>query len=73
MIEIILIPIPIMIFKPWLRTVKCWLLIFKRREGIQFLPVVVETLGGWQEGAVKQVKKLAAARARHSIQEEEAL
>jgi hypothetical protein len=42
-----------------------------RLEGIQFLPVVVETLGGWHEGAVKQVKKLAAARARHSGQEEE--
>ena len=41
-----------------------------RLEGIQFLPVVVETLGGWDESAVKQVKKLAAARARHSGQEE---
>ena len=42
-----------------------------RQEGIQFLPVVVETLGGWHIGAENQVKKLAAAKARHSGQEEE--
>ena len=42
-----------------------------RQEGIVFLPVVVETLGGWHQGAVQQVKKLAGAKARHTGQEEE--
>ena len=42
-----------------------------RHEGIKFLPIVMETLGGWHRDAEKQVKKLAAAKARHSGQEEE--
>ena len=42
-----------------------------RKEGIKFLPVVIETLGGWHQGAVEQVKKLASAKARHSGQEDE--
>ena len=42
-----------------------------QREGIKFLPIVVETLGGWHQGAEQQVKKLAGAKARHSGQEEE--
>ena len=42
-----------------------------RRQGIKFLPVVVETLGGWHQGAEQEVKKLAGAKARHTGQEEE--
>ena len=42
-----------------------------QREGIKFLPIVIESLGGWHQGAEQQVKKLAGAKARHSGQEEE--
>ena len=35
-----------------------------RQEGIVFLPMPVETLGGWHEEAANQVKKLAVAKAR---------
>ena len=41
-----------------------------RREGIVFIPLPVETLGGWHEQATIQVKKLASALARHTGQEE---
>ena len=34
-----------------------------RKEGIKFLPIVMETLGGWHRDAEKQVRKLAAAAA----------
>ena len=42
-----------------------------RREGIVFLPLVVESLGGWHKVAEREVKKLAAAKARQGGQEEE--
>ena len=35
-------------------------------QGIAFLPLVVESLGGWDERAVQQVKKLTSALARNS-------
>ena len=37
-----------------------------RRQGIAFLPLVAETFGGWHTGAQREVKKLAAAFARHT-------
>ncbi len=40
------------------------------REGIVFLPLAAESLGGWHPVAVQQVDKLAAALARHSGEEE---
>ena len=36
------------------------------RQGIVFLPLAVESLGAWYPLAVKEVKKLASAKARHS-------
>ena len=36
------------------------------RQGIVFLPLAVESLGAWHPLAVKEVKKLASAKARHS-------
>ena len=41
-----------------------------RRQGIAFLPFVAETFGGWHPDAMKDVKKLGAALARHTGQEE---
>ena len=41
-----------------------------RRQGIAFLPIVAETFGGWHPDAKKEVKKLGAALARHTGQEE---
>ena len=41
-----------------------------RRQGITLMPVVVESLGGWGEGAVRVVRRLAGALARHTGQEE---
>ena len=41
-----------------------------RLEGMVFTPLVAETLGGWHESAVEQVKKLGSALARHTGQEE---
>ena len=38
--------------------------------GIAFLPLVAESFGGWHSGAVREVKKLGAALARHTGQEE---
>ena len=40
-------------------------------QGIAFLPLAVESFGGWHQGAVREVKKLTAALARHSGQDEE--
>ena len=37
-----------------------------RREGISFIPMPWETLGGWHEETVAQVKKLASAQARQT-------
>ena len=42
-----------------------------RRQGITLMPVVVESLGGWGEEAVRVVRRLAGALARHTGQEEE--
>ena len=42
-----------------------------RRQGIAFLPLAVESLGGWHKGAEQEVKKLGAALARHTGQDEE--
>ena len=39
-------------------------------QGLAFLPMAVESFGGWEERAVKQVRKLASALARQSGQEE---
>ena len=41
-----------------------------RRQGIAFLPLVAESFGGWHSGAVREVKKLGAALARHTGQDE---
>ena len=41
-----------------------------RREGMVFIPLVVETLGGWEEQADVQIKRLGAALARQTGQEE---
>ena len=41
-----------------------------RRQGIAFLPLVVESLGGWHGGAEREVKKITAAMARNTGQEE---
>ena len=41
-----------------------------RRQGIAFLPMVVETFGGWHPDAKREVKKLGAALARHTGQDE---
>ena len=41
-----------------------------REQGIVFLPLAVETLGGLHKTAVQQMKRMAAALARHTGQEE---
>ena len=41
------------------------------REGISFIPLPVETLGGWHKKAVEQLRKLARAQARSSGKEED--
>ena len=41
-----------------------------RRQGIAFLPMAAESLGGWHGVAEAEVKKLGAALARNSGQEE---
>ena len=40
-------------------------------QGISFLPVAVESLGGWHKCAITEVKNLGSAKARH-IGEDEA-
>ena len=40
------------------------------RQGITFLPIAVESLGAWHPQAVKEIKKLASAKARHTGEEE---
>ena len=40
------------------------------RQGITFLPVVLESLGGFHRVASREVKKLASALARHTGDEE---
>ena len=41
-----------------------------RREGIAFLPLAVESFGGWHSAAEAEVRKLGAALARQNGQEE---
>lgn len=41
-----------------------------RAQGIAFLPMVAESLGGWHSAAEREVRKLGAALARHTGQEE---
>ena len=41
-----------------------------RRQGIKFIPLAVESLGGWHELAVAEIRKLAAALARETGQED---
>ena len=41
-----------------------------RRQGIAFLPMAAESLGGWHGIAEREVRKLGAALARHTGQEE---
>ena len=39
-------------------------------EGIVFVPLALESLGGWHKAAIREVKKLGGALARHSGAEE---
>ena len=39
-------------------------------EGISFIPMVVETLGSWEEGAGQVIKRLGQALARSTCQED---
>ena len=41
-----------------------------RRQGIAFLPLAVESFGGWHSAVLGEVKKLGAALARQTGQEE---
>ena len=41
-----------------------------RRQGIAFIPLVAESFGGWHTAAEREVRKLGAALARHTGQEE---
>ena len=41
-----------------------------RQQGIAFLPLAAESLGGWHQVAEREVKKLAAALARNTGQPE---
>ena len=41
-----------------------------RRQGIFFLPMALESLGGWHDVAVEQVRKLGGALAQHTGEEE---
>ena len=42
-----------------------------QRQGVAFLPIVVESYGGWHETAVREVERLGAALARQSGQDED--
>ena len=41
-----------------------------RAQGIAFLPIVAETFGGWHNAADREMRKLGAALARHTGQDE---
>ena len=41
-----------------------------KAEGKTFMPLVVETLGGWEEGAAKVIKSLGQSLARSTGQED---
>ena len=40
------------------------------QQGITFIPVVAESMGGWHKVALEQLRKLGSALARHTGQEE---
>ena len=40
------------------------------QQGIAFIPIVAESMGGWHKVALEQLKKLGSALARHTGQEE---
>ena len=42
-----------------------------RRQGIAFVPLAAESLGGWHEVAVEEIGRLASALARHTGQDED--
>ena len=42
-----------------------------RRQGIVFTPLALESLGGWHEVAVQELKMLGSALARQTGQEED--
>ena len=42
-----------------------------QQQGVTFLPMVVESFGGWHEASVREVERLGAALARQTGQEEE--
>ena len=42
-----------------------------KTEGMAFIPLPVETLGGWHAVAVNEIKKLGRALARHTGGEED--
>ena len=41
-----------------------------RQQGIAFVPVAMESLGGWHEVAQAQVRKIGSALGRHTGQDE---
>ena len=41
-----------------------------RQAGVVFTPLPLETLGGWHESTVREVKKIASALSRHTGEEE---
>ena len=41
-----------------------------RAEGLAFVPIVAESLGGFHPVAIEQLKRIASALARHTSQEE---
>ena len=41
-----------------------------KEQGLAFIPIVAESLGGFHPIAVQQLKKIASALARHTAQEE---
>ena len=41
------------------------------RTGLSFIPLPVETLGGWHKKVVEQLRKLARAQARSTGKEED--
>ena len=40
------------------------------QEGIAFIPLVAESMGGWHKVALEQLKKLGSSLAKHTGQEE---
>ena len=40
------------------------------QQGIAFIPIVAESMGGWHKVALEQLRKLGSALARHTGQEE---